>query len=63
MNLHRWQLLVLFAVGVVGLVYEIASSSEPRPALLITDLVLVGLLPIDVILERLRHPPGPPPGH
>jgi hypothetical protein len=53
--------LVLFGLGVSGLIYEHYSPGTARPGLLATDLILIGLAPIDGVLtawtERLRSPP------
>ena len=55
----RWQLVVLFFVGVVGLIFEIFFSPEIRTVLLLTDIVLVGLLPVDFVMSRLEHKERP----
>lgn len=46
---------ILFVIGAAGIIYEIVSSGEARPTLLLTDLILIGLIPIDIVITRLTH--------
>jgi hypothetical protein len=46
--------IILFTIGSVGLLYEIFFATSTRPVLLVTDLVLVGLLPVELIIEALN---------
>ena len=45
---------ILFTIGGAGLIYEIFFSYSPRPALLVTDLVLVGIVPAELIYQYLN---------
>jgi len=63
--LARWQQIALFVIGAAGLTYElILSAQDTRLWLIVTDLVLVGLVPVDLILRRLHvfDRPDPPVG-
>jgi hypothetical protein len=44
--------VTLFTIGVIGLLYEILTPSDARPILLLTDLVLVGIVPVDYMLTE-----------
>lgn len=45
----------ILAVGLFGLIAEILTPADARPILLVTDLILVGIVPVEVFLHyRLR---------
>lgn len=44
---------IIFALGVFGIIYETAISSDTRTTLLVTDLILLGIIPIDLLLDRI----------
>lgn len=46
---------LMFGLGLFGLAYEIfVRHGDARTVLLITDLVLIGLVPVEVVLSRQR---------
>jgi hypothetical protein len=51
-----WMLLRDFAmltVGLAGIIYEHLVGGDPRPILVITDLVLIGLIPLQHVFPRV----------
>ena len=42
----------ILAVGLFGLIAEILTPADARPLLLVTDLILVGIVPVEVFLTR-----------
>jgi hypothetical protein len=56
-----WMLLrdfLMLAVGLVGICYEHLSAGDPRPILVITDLVLIGLIPLQHVAPRVVFTAG-----
>lgn len=56
--MKQWQLYVLFAVGVIGIIFEIGFQNQIRPLALATDLVLIGILPVDVLIKSVKSHNG-----
>jgi hypothetical protein len=53
---RRWSIL---AIGLFGLLAEILTPADARPILLVTDLILVGIVPVEVFLHsRFRERNG-----
>jgi membrane-bound ClpP family serine protease len=48
-NIRR---VILFTIGCVGLLVEIFTPPDGRITLIILNLMLVGLVPIDVLITR-----------
>lgn len=47
---------LILAVGLFGLIAEILTPADARPLLLITDLILIGVVPVEVFLSsRFRR--------
>ena len=43
---------ILFCVGVFGILYEVTRSGDARTTLLVTDLILIGLVPAEILIQR-----------
>jgi hypothetical protein len=50
---------ILFGLGIFGLWYEITRVGDVRPVLILTDLILIGLVPAELAFERIMSSRGP----
>ncbi len=54
-----WTLLrdtALLVVGLAGIIYEHRTPGDARPLIVITDLVLIGLIPLGHLITALPRP-------
>ena len=49
----------MLAIGAAGLLYQTFSPGAIRIELVVTDFILIGLVPVDIFLTRYSHEPPP----